>query len=72
MHHGDAGYDVHDPELTEGQRAIVEFSPEWSVSLHTTLLLPSAAAAAVASAAGRGLLMLLPPLQVQCQYWSGA
>ena len=51
MHHGDVGYDVHDPELTEGQRAIVEFSPEWSVSLHTTLLLPSPAAAAVASAA---------------------
>jgi hypothetical protein len=34
MHHGDVGYDAHDPELTEEQRAIVEFSPEWSGHAH--------------------------------------
>lgn len=29
MHHGDAGYDTNDPELTERQKRIVEFSPYW-------------------------------------------
>jgi hypothetical protein len=29
MHHGDAGYDTTDPELTERQRRILEFSPSW-------------------------------------------
>ena len=27
--HGDAGYDTTDPELTERQRRILEFSPSW-------------------------------------------
>jgi hypothetical protein len=29
MHHGDAGYDISDPELTPRQREILEFSPDW-------------------------------------------
>ena len=29
MHHGDAGYDVTDPELSLRQREIVEFSASW-------------------------------------------
>lgn len=29
MHHGDAGYDTNDPELTERQKQILEFSPNW-------------------------------------------
>lgn len=29
MHHGDRGYDVHDPELTDQQRSIVEFPESW-------------------------------------------
>jgi len=29
MHHGDAGYDTNDPELTERQKRILEFSPYW-------------------------------------------
>ena len=29
MHHGDAGYDTNDPELTERQKRILEFSPCW-------------------------------------------
>jgi hypothetical protein len=29
MHHGDSGYDVHDPALTEAQRRLVEFPEVW-------------------------------------------
>lgn len=29
MHHGNAGYDTNDPELTERQKRILEFSPSW-------------------------------------------
>ena len=29
MHHGDAGYDTNDSELTERQKRILEFSPCW-------------------------------------------
>ena len=29
MHHGDAAYDTNDPELTERQKRILEFSPCW-------------------------------------------
>ena len=29
MHHGDVAYDTNDPELTERQKRIVEFSPCW-------------------------------------------
>ena len=29
MHHGDAAYDTNDPELTERQKRILEFSPSW-------------------------------------------
>jgi len=29
MHHGDVAYDTNDPELTERQKRIVEFSPYW-------------------------------------------
>ena len=29
MHHGDGGYDVHDPALTPQQRALVEFPESW-------------------------------------------
>jgi hypothetical protein len=29
MHHGDAGYDTNDAELTERQRAILEFPRQW-------------------------------------------
>ena len=29
MHHGDAAYDTNDPELTEQQKRILEFSPCW-------------------------------------------
>lgn len=29
MHHADAGYDTNDPELTERQKRILEFSPCW-------------------------------------------
>jgi len=29
MHHGDVAYDTNDPELTERQKRILEFSPSW-------------------------------------------
>jgi hypothetical protein len=29
MHHGDSGYDIHDPELTPRQRDILEYSEHW-------------------------------------------
>ena len=29
MHHSDAGYDIDDPEITENQRDILEFSEYW-------------------------------------------
>lgn len=29
MHHGDAGYDIDDPELSARQKRILEFSPNW-------------------------------------------
>ena len=29
MHHGDVAYDTNDPELTERQKRILEFSPNW-------------------------------------------
>ena len=29
MHHGDVAYDTTDPELTDRQKRILEFSPAW-------------------------------------------
>ena len=29
MHHGDVAYDTNDPELTQRQKSILEFSPNW-------------------------------------------
>ena len=29
MHHSDAGYDIHDPDLTPRQQEILEFSEYW-------------------------------------------
>ena len=38
MHHGDSGYDVHDPELTERQRSIGTSYPSHNFSSYCPLL----------------------------------